>query len=399
MIKENHSYYDCEYWSTNVSNSNWILFLTNSVYFSMIMKFWCSFMWTTSFSHSQHREKKTQRIQFVDWTIQNCTHNVHKLITSSFRSSTADQEMIVDINAFDRFEKTKRSVVISNSTIFIENKAKFEHWLSTVQSKLKTNENWYLIERMIMTYVNIKLNDETYKHIAARLNKNSFHRYLTINEIFDDFKRIYVDFNKMQKIMNVFIRLTQMSKYTELHVFWNKFQRLMKKMNLSEHFLLVELKRKMFYKLQNVMSFKFNIIDDIYELARLTQLKEDHYKRINDVKSRKRSSAITTAEIEIETRTTTSKTISIITISSSINEKAEQTSTRTTIWNSNQFRTLTSRITRTSNLDSTKEELIKAKKCFNCNESKHLNKDCSKLRKFRIVEINVRNDTKKSRKE
>jgi hypothetical protein len=29
-------------------NSNWILFLTNSVYFSMIMKFWCSFMWTTS---------------------------------------------------------------------------------------------------------------------------------------------------------------------------------------------------------------------------------------------------------------------------------------------------------------------------------------------------------------
>ncbi len=55
------------------------------------------------------------------------TRNVKKSITSSFRSSTADQEMTANINAFDRFEKTKRSIVISNSTIFIEDKAKFEH--------------------------------------------------------------------------------------------------------------------------------------------------------------------------------------------------------------------------------------------------------------------------------
>jgi uncharacterized coiled-coil DUF342 family protein len=34
-------------------------------------------------------------------TTQNRTRNVRKYITSSFRSSTADQEMIADINAFD----------------------------------------------------------------------------------------------------------------------------------------------------------------------------------------------------------------------------------------------------------------------------------------------------------
>jgi septal ring factor EnvC (AmiA/AmiB activator) len=60
-------------------------------------------------------------------TIQNRTRNVRRFITSSFRSSTADQKMTADTNAFDRFEKTKRSIVISNSTIFIEDKAKFEH--------------------------------------------------------------------------------------------------------------------------------------------------------------------------------------------------------------------------------------------------------------------------------
>jgi seryl-tRNA synthetase len=60
-------------------------------------------------------------------TTQNRTRNVRRFITSSFRSSIADQEMTTSINASDRLEKTKRSVVISNSTIFIEDKAKFEH--------------------------------------------------------------------------------------------------------------------------------------------------------------------------------------------------------------------------------------------------------------------------------
>jgi hypothetical protein len=157
-----------------------------------------------------------------------------------------------------------------------------------MQSKLKTNEDWYFIERMTMIYVNIRLNDEAYKHIAIRLNNNFSRRYLTVDEVFDDLKRVYVDSNKMQIIMNAFIKMTQTNKYVEFHTFWNEFQRLMKEMNLSKHFLLIELKRKMFYRLQNVMFIKFNIIDDIYELTRQTQLKENHYKRINDAISHRR---------------------------------------------------------------------------------------------------------------
>ncbi len=166
----------------------------------------------------------------------------------------------------------------------------------------------------------------------------------------------------------------------------------------QNNFLLVELKRKMFYKLQNVMSFEFNIIDDIYELTRQTQLKENHYKRIDDAKSRRRSSAVAT--IEIETKTAISCTMSIITTSISINEKIEQIFAETTIWNFNQFRISTFRvISRTFNLDSTKEKLMKADKCFNCDESNHLNRNNSKFRKFRIAKMNVKNDTKKSKKE
>ncbi len=171
-------------------------------------------------------------------------------------------------------------------------------------------------------------------------------------------------------------------------------------MNLLDHFLLIELKRKMFYRLQDVMFSEFNIIQDIYELVRLTQLKENHYKRIDDVKSRKRSSAIVIVAVEIETKATINRTISIITIS--INEKTESILAESTIWNFNQCRSSnfrTSNILRTSNLDSIKKEFMKTKKCFNCDESNHLSRDCSKFRKFRVVEMNVKNDTKKSKKE
>jgi hypothetical protein len=98
----------------------------------------------------------------------------------------------------------------------------------------------------------------------------------------------------------------------------------MTEMNLFDHFLLIELKRKMFYRLQNVMFSEFNIVQDIYELARLTQLKENHYKRIDDVKSRRRSSAVVIVAAEIETKVVINRTINIITISISINNKIEQ---------------------------------------------------------------------------
>jgi hypothetical protein len=60
---------------------------------------------------------------------QNRIRNARDLITSSFVSSSMNHiaEMIASINASNRLEKTKRLVVISNSTIFIKDKIKFEY--------------------------------------------------------------------------------------------------------------------------------------------------------------------------------------------------------------------------------------------------------------------------------
>jgi hypothetical protein len=62
-------------------------------------------------------------------TAQNRIRNARDFFTSSLMSSSVNHiaKMTADTNASKRFEKTKRLVVISSSTIFIENKAKFEH--------------------------------------------------------------------------------------------------------------------------------------------------------------------------------------------------------------------------------------------------------------------------------
>jgi hypothetical protein len=71
-----------------------------------------------------------QKLKILE-TTHDRTRNVREFITSSFLffSSSANHvaEMTADTNASNRLEKTKRSVVISNSAIFIEDKAKFEH--------------------------------------------------------------------------------------------------------------------------------------------------------------------------------------------------------------------------------------------------------------------------------
>jgi septal ring factor EnvC (AmiA/AmiB activator) len=69
-----------------------------------------------------------ERLKILE-AAQDRIRNARDLITSSFVSSLVNHiaEMTADTNASNRLEKTKRSVVISNSTIFIEDKTKFEH--------------------------------------------------------------------------------------------------------------------------------------------------------------------------------------------------------------------------------------------------------------------------------
>ncbi len=142
----------------------------------------------------------------------------------------------------------------------------------------------------------------------------------------------------------------------------------------------------MSYKLQDVMFSKFNTIKNIYELIKLIQLKKDHYKRINDVKTQKRFDAIID---KVTTAKTNTKAIIIKTIFSiiitSINEKSSQTFFERNTYSS----TTKSTNFRTSNFDSTRGILMKKNKCFNYFKIDYINKNCLKSKKFKIAKMTM----------
>ncbi len=72
-----------------------------------------------------------QKLKTLKIVAQNRIKNMRESITSSYQSSDSHAKMTannVNINTvIDRFEKSKRFAIISNSVIFIEDKNKFEH--------------------------------------------------------------------------------------------------------------------------------------------------------------------------------------------------------------------------------------------------------------------------------
>ncbi len=53
--------------------------------------------------------------------------NAFESSSSSYNASDFRAKMTADTNATNRFEKTKRSATIFDSTVFIDDKNKFEH--------------------------------------------------------------------------------------------------------------------------------------------------------------------------------------------------------------------------------------------------------------------------------
>ncbi len=70
------------------------------------------------------------RKQIKNLKIEKSNEHVQNALESSFSSYNAFDfraEMIADINATNHFKKTKRLTTIFDSTIFIDDKNKFEH--------------------------------------------------------------------------------------------------------------------------------------------------------------------------------------------------------------------------------------------------------------------------------
>jgi hypothetical protein len=129
-IKENCLCYDCEYWSTNVLNLNWILILTNSAFFLMIMKFWY-------FLCERHRFRiysiaKKRRRKFDSSIVKHFRHARFKFIELLFRRANfaKTRHDLIDTEVLYEWmnKKLYHKYWMKNDDVFIISIVNVVHW-------------------------------------------------------------------------------------------------------------------------------------------------------------------------------------------------------------------------------------------------------------------------------
>ncbi len=150
---------------------------------------------------------------------------------------------------------------LSDSLILIDDKdSNIENWLFVMRNKLEEIANWFSIETSKKVYVRTRIDENAMKHLSIRFKQNTIKSFLTVEEIFDDLNRMFDNFNKRVNVLKTYRRLKQIEFNKEFHTFWIEFQRLTSDSELyDEEILLKDLKNKMFWDLQKVLTF------DIYK--------------------------------------------------------------------------------------------------------------------------------------
>ncbi len=163
-----------------------------------------------------------------------------------------------------------KSSKISNSITFEINKDdEFDIWLSLMKSKLEFNSDWYLIEVNKMIYIQSRLKSEVMKIVAFWFRQNSFKSLLIVEEILVDLERAFDDSDKKFICFFEFVKLKQTRKFKKFQTFRAEFQRLFSELSYSENALLAELRRKISFEIQRMLTLETYRVIDIYAFTRL----------------------------------------------------------------------------------------------------------------------------------
>ena len=196
--------------------------------------------------------------------------------------------------------------------------------------------------------------------------------------------------------MKEFRNLQQVNKYREFHIFWFEFQRLFNELKFFEKLLLNEIRNKMSWKLQKQLTVEIYKVIDLYEFARLcmhidqilrdVKAKSRAYRRNLDIENV--SSESTQSETDVITFVSTFSTSEDISLIKSISSR---------IWSFSISRSEISfaSTSRLAHLILAVKQKMKKSKCFNCDESDHMTKNCSHSKKT-INELFLHDDSKKN---
>ena len=286
--------------------------------------------------------------------------------------------------------KIKKTIIFSNSDKFIdEKKSRIDSWTLKIKRKFCANANLFSNEEVRIDYVQNLIDEQTFRRLKLRFREDFKNFYSSVDVIVEDLRRMYDDSNRRLTAINA-LREFRMKRdnFTD---FWTKFQRLTAELKYSDD----HLREKFIYKLpplyQKHLSIEFDRTPNLYNLTSTVKKTINRWKTADTVKNRISEYKITIANDVITDYVTSGST------NQKINNREVISSTPVMPVNTYNRALISFVQRRTPNSDSTKEKIMTEKRCFNCDETGHIVKNCIKPKAVKLNEIvkKVKNDSKK----
>ena len=130
--------------------------------------------------------------------------------------------------------------------------------------KLNANTNHYPTKALRIAYVDSCVDEEAYKHLAARSRIGAWKLFATVKKMFEVLQKAYGNVNQKHTAMNKFQDL-KMTK--DFNGFWAKFQVLASELDYNKSMLITELKYKLTLLLSRAMADGVSWLKDLYKYA------------------------------------------------------------------------------------------------------------------------------------
>ncbi len=233
----------------------------------------------------------------------------------------------------------------SNSSIFTdEDESTWNSWRVKMNDKLQANVDHFDNENICIVYVISRLEDNAAEHIFAWRRHDASHSYISIYELFEHLKEIYVDQNKNRKCRCKYNALRQAEK--SFNVFYFDFMKLFSYLEYDDCTLMNDLQNKINNCLQNALSICSKDFTTLHRLKSFLQ-SVNNRQRVNYQLRSERRTIIIKVIVTSEKRATF-----LSAVTTSIIEYVKPT------------------------IFSTSESVRSSIVCYICKTSSHLSKNC-----------------------
>jgi len=287
-----------------------------------------------------------------------------------------------------------KSTKLPDAPILTDGKEpQFTAWLIQIQGKLDANADHYPTEALKISYITTRCGGLAASNIQPRLRRDATKPFRTVNEVLEVLERTFGDPFRKRTARNEFRNLKQGNR--DFNSFWSDFQRLTADMDESEETLVEDLRHKVSIELRTALAADRNTTN-LFELAQTCQYIDQELRDVGRARQNLSRFAprLASTTASASPRTAVQEKTTTTTTSTSAPRTTFSPAARAPYFPRSEYRP-----PRSPHTDAMKEKLMREGKCFHCQKSGHVARECpdktSALHKMEVDGGVVLNDSEK----